>query len=222
MLAIYTSRGVTPEVNLRECISCMPPQSSNKAEPTLALNPRGDITRSLKQGYQWPQKWTYVQQKILKKKVYWKFKESLIAIQMVQTLARFIRTICMRRIRWSCEGLTSVHNEYTGYTLKHLLLRHMYNLPLPMLMCYVLKPYALRLPTGRCSLVKYWPATALLLCVANALLLCHTVLCGDLYTACVDASRTVFWDRSHCIHLRIFCMSAYTKMCSQCFNRNCW
>ena len=26
----------------------------------------------------------------------------------------------------------------------------------------------------------------------------HTVdlLCGDLYTACVDASRTVFWDRS--------------------------
>ena len=25
----------------------------------------------------------------------------------------------------------SVHNEYTGYTLKHLLLRHMYNLLLP-------------------------------------------------------------------------------------------
>ena len=24
----------------------------------------------------------------------------------------------------------SVHNEYTGYTLKHLLLRHMYNLVL--------------------------------------------------------------------------------------------
>ena len=47
--------------------------------------------------------------------------------------ARFIRTVCMRRIRWSCEGLTSVHNEYTGYTLKHLLLRHMYNLSLPKL-----------------------------------------------------------------------------------------
>ena len=27
----------------------------------------------------------------------------------------------------------SVHNEYTGYTLKHLLLRHMYNLSLPKL-----------------------------------------------------------------------------------------
>ena len=25
------------------------------------------------------------------------------------------------------------HNEYAGYTLKHLLLRHMYNLPLPKL-----------------------------------------------------------------------------------------
>ena len=33
-------------------------------------------------------------------------------------IARFIRTVCMRRIRWSCEGLTSVHNEYTGYTFE--------------------------------------------------------------------------------------------------------
>ena len=31
MLAIYTSKGVAPEVNLRECISCTPPQSLNKA-----------------------------------------------------------------------------------------------------------------------------------------------------------------------------------------------
>ena len=33
-----------------------PPLSLNKAEPTLALKPRGDITRSPKQGYQWPHK----------------------------------------------------------------------------------------------------------------------------------------------------------------------
>ena len=39
MLAIYTGRGVAPDVNLRERISRMPPQSSNKAEPTLALSP---------------------------------------------------------------------------------------------------------------------------------------------------------------------------------------
>ena len=68
MLAVYTGSGVTPEVNLRERISRMPPQSSNKAEPTLALKPRGDITRSPKQGYQWPHKWTCVQQKFKKKK----------------------------------------------------------------------------------------------------------------------------------------------------------
>ena len=47
---------------------------------------------------------------------------------------------------------------YTTNTLdilfKHLLLRHMYNLPLPMLMCYMLKPYALRLPTDGCSPLK--------------------------------------------------------------------
>ena len=30
MLAIYTGRGVTPEVNFRECISCTSLQSSNK------------------------------------------------------------------------------------------------------------------------------------------------------------------------------------------------
>ena len=50
MLAIYTGRGVAPEVNLRERRSHMPPQSSNKAEPTLALKPRGDVTRSPKTG----------------------------------------------------------------------------------------------------------------------------------------------------------------------------
>ena len=33
-----------------------PPLSSNKAEPTLALKPGGDVITSLKQGYQWPHK----------------------------------------------------------------------------------------------------------------------------------------------------------------------
>ena len=42
--------------------------SANKAEPTLALKPRGDVTRSPKQGYQWSHKWTCVQQKFKKKK----------------------------------------------------------------------------------------------------------------------------------------------------------
>ena len=32
-------------------------------------------------------------------------------------IARFYPSGCTRRIRWSCEGLTSVHNEYTGWSL---------------------------------------------------------------------------------------------------------
>ena len=36
----------------------------NKAEPTLALKPRGDVTRNPKQGYQWPKKRTCVRQKL--------------------------------------------------------------------------------------------------------------------------------------------------------------
>ena len=35
-------------------------------QPTLALKPRGDVTRNPKQGYQWPQKRTCVRQKIFK------------------------------------------------------------------------------------------------------------------------------------------------------------
>ena len=63
----------------------------------------------------------------------------------------------------------SVHNEYTGYTLKHLLLRHMYNLSLPNL-CATCSSLA------KCALTLY--------CVVSYI------------AACVDASRTVFWDRS--------------------------
>ena len=29
-------------------------KNQNKAEPTLALKPRGEVTRNAKQGYQWP------------------------------------------------------------------------------------------------------------------------------------------------------------------------
>ena len=85
MQALYTSKGVAPEVNLGEHISCMPPQSLNKAEPTLALKPRGDVTRSPKQRYQWSHKWKCVQQKFKKKmsngchscRRYWKINYNL-------------------------------------------------------------------------------------------------------------------------------------------------
>ena len=77
--------------------------------------------------------------------------------------------------------------------LKHLLLRHMYNLPLPILMCFA---QALRSETSYC----YGDRVTLSACVRETLnvseCVCRTVLCGALYTACVDASGTVFWDRS--------------------------
>ena len=46
MLVAKGSAGVAPEVNLGEHLKCMPPPSA-----TLALKPRGDVTRSPKQGY---------------------------------------------------------------------------------------------------------------------------------------------------------------------------
>ena len=86
----------------------------------------------------------------------------------------------------------SVHNEYTGYTLKHLLLRPIYNLPLPILLCYA---QALRSETSYCYYGYLSSAVT-----ALSFSLSHTVLCGALYTACVDASRTVFWDHSPELH----------------------
>ena len=53
-------------------------------------------------------------------------------------------------------------------------------------------------------------------CLANVP---HTVLCGDLYTACVDASRTVFWDhsgfKSNAV-LQLFMSKTSKIQCMQC------
>ena len=59
----------------------------------------------------------------------------------------------------------------------------MYNLLLPILLCCA---RALRSETSYCYRY-YW---------STDLAPSRTVLCGALYTACVDASRMVFWDRS--------------------------
>ena len=63
----------------------------------------------------------------------------------------------------------------------------MYNLPLPILLCCA---QALCSETSYCY--RYYWSTDLPVCVC----VCHTVLCSALYTACVDASRMVFWDCS--------------------------
>ena len=64
----------------------------------------------------------------------------------------------------------SVHIKYTGYTLKNLLLRHMYNLSLPNLCATCLSLVTLRLPT-----VDLYSAEV------PGKMCSHTVLCGDLY-----------------------------------------
>ena len=64
------SRGwqrVAPEVDLRER-TLRSASAMRIRQPTLALKPRGDVTRNPKQGYQWPQNRTIVRQKYFKKK----------------------------------------------------------------------------------------------------------------------------------------------------------
>ena len=70
MLAVKRLAGVAPEVDLRGMYITPASAKVNKVEPTLALKPRGDVTRNLKQGYQWPQNRTRVcvRQKFKKKR----------------------------------------------------------------------------------------------------------------------------------------------------------
>ena len=82
-------------------ITHMPGLSTNKAEPTLALKPRGDITRSPKQGYQWPpKKGRMSSKKILKKKKN-KIKLFTIAIDYSDENHQFFfaKKICQRHVR---------------------------------------------------------------------------------------------------------------------------
>ena len=72
---LCTGKGVTPEVNLRECISHLPlpgcklgchsgfktqRRHHHESKKGHQYQPRGDISIIPKQGYQWPHKWTYV------------------------------------------------------------------------------------------------------------------------------------------------------------------
>ena len=53
MLAVKRSAGVAPEMNLKERTPHTPPPSSNKAVNS-DFESHLDVTRSPKQGYQWP------------------------------------------------------------------------------------------------------------------------------------------------------------------------
>ena len=63
-------------------VTRMPLLSSNKAEPILALKLRGDVTRSPKQGYQWPHKKDSCLPKFILKKI---LAVGMVAAQLVYT-----------------------------------------------------------------------------------------------------------------------------------------
>ena len=96
----------------------------------------------------------------------------------------------MHRIQWSCEGLTSVHNKYTGYTFE----------------AFIAETYVQLVATGSNVLLAqaWWLWDFLLLIWLWRVLLLEcvwqnapTLYCVVPYiAACVDISRTVFWDRS--------------------------
>ena len=73
------SAGVTPEVNLRQCVTHMPPWSTNKAAHS-SFKPTEDITRSPKQGYQWPHK----KDLCPKQRYQWPYKKDLCPKQGYQ------------------------------------------------------------------------------------------------------------------------------------------
>ena len=104
-----------------------------------------------------------------------------------ECVARFICTVCTRRIRWSCEGLTSVTQQIHWMRLKHLLLRHMYNLSLPNLCATLL--------VSLLCLRVYWR----LLCYKMSV---STLYCAVPYIAtCVDVSGRYFRDHSNALAL---------------------
>ena len=90
--------------------------------------------------------------------------------------ARFIRTVCTRRIRWSCEGLTSVTQQIHWMYFEAFIAETYVHLVATEAMCY---------STGRSALTG-WRFTIDL-----------ALYCAVPYiAACVDVSRTVFRDCS--------------------------
>ena len=66
-LATKRSVSIAPEVDLGECTLHSPLQKANKAEPTVALNPRGDVTRNPKTGIPVAPKKRTLKKKVMKK-----------------------------------------------------------------------------------------------------------------------------------------------------------
>ena len=81
--------------------------SVNKAEPTLALKPRGDFTRYPKQGCQWRHKRTIVRQKH-KNRFGDLFKENYMQIVMFSLTEVDLRNMIIAFIRTAAFGIIFV------------------------------------------------------------------------------------------------------------------
>ena len=68
MLAAKRLAGITPDVNLRENVTCMPLPNANKAAHSGFETQRRHHQKSIK-GYQWLHVGTYVLQNLKKKKL---------------------------------------------------------------------------------------------------------------------------------------------------------
>ena len=64
---------------------------------------------------------------------FWTLMCLMLPTACVVPIARSIRTVCTRRIQWSCEGLMSTSQQILWIQLNHLLRMTMYNLSLPKL-----------------------------------------------------------------------------------------
>ena len=133
-----------------------------------------------------------------------------LLLAIIANYARFISTVCTHRIRWSCEGLTSVTQWIHWIQLKHLLLRHMYNLSLPNL-CATLLVGLL------CS--AEWTGLSDSLSDSGS----RTVLCGVLYSCFCRRKRngtfgTIQFDlpiiRTDAIHHTILFIHMSAMICT--------
>ena len=86
--------------------------------------------------------------------------------QRVLLCARFICTVCTRRIWWSCEGLTSISQQVLWIQLNNLLRKTMYNLYNYYGLPTTLQLWAAHKPmfTGRC-LAANWPQVLYCTCL---------------------------------------------------------
>ena len=111
MLAVKRLAGVALEVNLRNSAQAR----KHASESTLALKPRADVTRSPKQGYQWPHKKDMCPPKIFKKKKKnhgQSFQYQRPSVHRQQLQQTFGHKICMKNLHFLYKIVVADYPEH--------------------------------------------------------------------------------------------------------------